>query len=105
MDPAVRVGRDLLAAAEKSYGAVTAVVSTIQVDVADVTKLAHPAAVADSLLDVRSYGQLFSAFPNKPTHYWLGTTLNVHVIDVPNARLIAEGYCAVNTRKADRRIC
>jgi hypothetical protein len=93
VDPAVRVGRDLLAAAEKSYCAVTAVVSTIQVDVADVTKLAHPAAVADS------------AFPNKPTHYWLGTTLNVHVIDVPNARLIAEGYCAVNTRKADRRIC
>jgi hypothetical protein len=98
-DPAVLVGRDLLVAAENRYGAVAASMPPIQIDITDVTKLAHAAAGADFLLDVQSYGQLFSFFPGRPTYYWLSTTLNVRVIDIPHAKLIAEGHCAVDTRK------
>jgi hypothetical protein len=97
-DPAVQVGRNLLTAAEKRYGVVEASMSPIKTDVTDVTHLAHAATGTDILLDVQSYGQSFNFFPDRPKHYWLQTMLNVRVIDVPNARLIAEGHCAVSSR-------
>jgi hypothetical protein len=33
------------------------------------------------------------------THYWVDTLINVRVIDVVNASLIAEGHCVADTRK------
>lgn len=98
-DPARTVALDLLAAAEKRYGVVAAPMQPIAIDTTDVPQLARGAKGADLLLDVQSYGQSFMAFPVDWSHYWVGTMINVRLIDVPRARLIGEGHCNVDTRK------
>lgn len=97
-DPATTVGRDLLAAAESHYGVVAAPVEPVPIDTTDTAQLAHAAKGADFLLDVQSYGQAFNYFATDWSHYWVSTIINVRLIDVPNAKLIAEGHCAADTR-------
>ncbi len=96
-DPAVEVGQALLAAAEKTYGVVPAPGDPVKIDTTDIAQLARAAKGADFLLDVQSYGQSFSYFPTDWSHYWVMTMLNVRLIDVPGARLVAEGHCAPST--------
>jgi hypothetical protein len=98
-DPAKTVGSNLLAAAEKRYGVVAAPMQSVVIDTTDVSQLARAAKGADLLLDVQSYGQGFMCFPTDWSHYWVRTIINVRLIDVPRARLIAEGHCDVDTRK------
>lgn len=97
-DPATTVSRDLVTAAQSHYGIVPASTPPASIDTTDVTQLAHAAKGADYLLDVQSYGQSFNYFPTDWSHYWVSTIINVRVIDVPKAKLIAEGHCAVDTR-------
>ena len=98
-DPAVRVGRDLLSVAQRRYGVVSASISPVSIDSTDIKQLAHAAAGADFLLDVQSYGQGLNFRSDSLTHYWVNTLINVRVIDVVNASLIAEGHCFADTRK------
>lgn len=98
-DPATTVARDLLVAAEKRYGVVASPMQPIAVDTTDILQLVRAAKGADLLLDVQSYGQSFMYFPADWSHYWVSTIINVRFIDVPRAKLIAEGHCEVNTRK------
>jgi hypothetical protein len=97
-DPAVEVSQALLSAAEKAYGVVPAPVGPVSIDTTDVAALARAAKGADYLLDVQSYGQQFAYYPSDWSHYWVAININVRVIDVPGARLIAEGHCAPNSR-------
>jgi len=96
-DPATTVSRALLAAAESHYGIVTAPMGPVPIDTTDISQLARAAKGADFLLDVQSYGQSFNAFPTDWSHYWVSSIINVRLIDVPKAKLIAEGHCAVDT--------
>jgi hypothetical protein len=97
-DSATTVSQDLLAAAQRRYSVVPASMAPIPIDTTDISQLAHAAKGADFLLDVQSYGQSFMYFPTDWSHYWVSTVINVRIIDVPQAKLIAEGHCAENTR-------
>jgi hypothetical protein len=97
-DPAVTVRRDLLAAAEKHYGVIPASMPPVSIDTTDIAQLARAAKGADYLLDVQGCGQAFNPLTLNWAHYWINTMINVRVIDVPQAKLIGKGHCAVNNR-------
>jgi hypothetical protein len=96
-DPAPRLDQDLLKVAGVQYGAVAASIAPVSVDTTDVGKLAQAAVGADLLLDVQCYdrGMMLRGLH----HYDVHSSINVRVIDVHAAKLLAEGHCRQTTDK------
>lgn len=98
-DPAPRVAREILEAAQQRYGVVPSSIAPIKIDTTDTKALAKAAQGADLLVDVQLTGQTLSYYPTVWNHYWVLEGFVLRVIDVHTGKLLGGGSCVQNSNK------
>lgn len=98
-DPAPRIAREILAAAQQRYGVVPASIAPIKIDSTDPKALAKAAQGADLIIDVQLTMQLLSYFPTGWNHYWVSEGFVLRVIDVHTGALLGGGSCGKSSNK------
>ena len=98
-DPVPHMAQELLKDAQERYGLVTAANPLVTIDTHDIAKMAHAASGADLLIDVEPLGSSFNYQPLDWTHYSVMSRYLVRVIDVRQAKLMANGSCFETTQK------
>jgi hypothetical protein len=101
-DPAPRLARDLLAAAESRYGVTAAAIPPVKLDAntIDPKKLARAANGADLLFDIFGAGVDIRALPMQKDQYVVASGYKFLIIDVDRAKFAAKGVCF---QKGDRK--
>jgi len=98
-DPAPRVARELLQAAQQRYGVRPASLAPIKIDTTDTKALASAAQGADLLIDVQLISQQFVYFPTDWGHYRVFEGFVLRVIDVHTGALLGGGKCGRDSSK------
>ena len=94
-DPAPRLARDLLAAAESRYGVTAATIPPVKLDAStiDPRKLARGASGADLLFDIFGAGVDIQSLPMHLDQYVVESGYKFLIIDVDHGTFAAKGVC------------